>query len=142
MRPIRLLVAEDDQDILQLVAFRLEHEGYEVVRASNGDEVLRLAQSLEPDLVLLDVMMPGRDGYEVTRELRRRPATASIPVILLTARVQESDIARGVASGANDYVAKPFSPQELAERVRAMLDSTCGLAYGTWTDGKLGTAGA
>jgi DNA-binding response OmpR family regulator len=121
-RPL-VLVADDDKDILQLVALRLEREGYEVVQAVNGDEAVRLAKSLAPDIALLDVTMPGRDGYEVTRELRRLDATSGMPVILLTARVQDSDIALGIDSGADAYVAKPFSPQELAERVRLLLEA-------------------
>jgi DNA-binding response OmpR family regulator len=116
-----VLVADDDKDILALVAFRLERSGYEVVTAVDGEEALRLARERTPDLVVLDVMMPKLTGYDVTRELRADEATSRIPVILLTARVQEADVARGFEAGADDYVKKPFSPQELRARVQAIL---------------------
>jgi len=116
-----VLVADDDEDILGLVAFRLEQSGYEVAAAKDGEEALRLARELSPALVVLDVMMPRLDGYEVTRRLRDDEATRRIPVILLTARAQEADVARGFESGADDYLRKPFSPRELAARVQAVL---------------------
>ena len=116
-----VLVADDDEDILGLVSFRLERSGYEVAAAKDGEEALRLARELSPALVVLDVMMPRLDGYEVTRRLRDDEATRGIPVILLTARAQEADVARGFESGADDYLRKPFSPQELAARVQAVL---------------------
>lgn len=116
-----VLVADDDEDILGLVSFRLERSGYEVAAAKDGEEALRLARELSPALVVLDVMMPRLDGYEVTRRLRDDEATREIPVILLTARAQEADVARGFESGADDYLRKPFSPQELAARVQAVL---------------------
>lgn len=116
-----VLVADDDEDILGLVSFRLERSGYEVAAAKDGEEALRLARELSPALVVLDVMMPRLDGYEVTRRLREDEATRGIPVILLTALAQEADVARGFESGADDYLRKPFSPQELAARVQAVL---------------------
>jgi DNA-binding response OmpR family regulator len=116
-----VLVADDDEDILGLVSFRLERSGYEVAAAKDGEEALRLARKLSPALVVLDVMMPRLDGYEVTRRLREDEATRGIPVILLTALAQEADVARGFESGADDYLRKPFSPQELAARVQAVL---------------------
>jgi DNA-binding response OmpR family regulator len=116
-----VLVADDDDDILTLVTFRLERAGYEVVAARDGEEALRLAFEHAPDLAVLDVMMPKLDGYEVTTRLRQNQATRRMPVILLTARVQEADIARGFEAGADDYVKKPFSPQELGARVQAIL---------------------
>jgi DNA-binding response OmpR family regulator len=116
-----VLVADDDHDILTLVSFRLERAGYEVVGARDGEEALRLALERVPDLAVLDVMMPKLDGYEVTTRLRQNRATRRMPVILLTARVQEADIARGFEAGADDYVKKPFSPQELGARVQAIL---------------------
>ena len=119
-RPL-VLVADDDEDILQLLAFRLEHAGYEVVQAQNGKQALRLALELHPALAVLDVMMPGLDGYEVTRELRRHEITSAMPVILLTARAQESDVSRGIAAGADDYVKKPFDARVLKERVERLL---------------------
>jgi DNA-binding response OmpR family regulator len=116
-----VLVADDDEDILTLVAYRMEKAGYDVVRARDGEEALRLALEHAPDLAILDVMMPKADGYEVTRWLRADETTARIPVILLTARSQEQDVQRGFEAGADDYIRKPFSPQELRARVQAIL---------------------
>jgi DNA-binding response OmpR family regulator len=116
-----VLVADDDEDILELVQHRLVRAGYGVVTASDGQGALDRAREHVPSLAVLDVMMPRMDGYEVTRQMREDPATAAIPVILLTARVQEADIARGFDAGADDYVKKPFSPQELRVRVQAVL---------------------
>jgi DNA-binding response OmpR family regulator len=116
-----VLVADDDPDILSLVGFRLERAGYDVLPARDGEEALALALERHPDLAVLDVMMPKLDGYEVTRRLRDNAATSRMPVILLTARVQESDITRGFEAGADDYIKKPFSPQELRARVQAIL---------------------
>jgi DNA-binding response OmpR family regulator len=119
-RPL-ILVADDDEDILALLEVRLELAGYEVVTARNGAEALHKAQELSPDLAVLDVMMPGLNGYEVTRELRRLEATSNLPVILLTALAQESDVARGLAAGADDYVKKPFDARDLRTRVQRLL---------------------
>ena len=116
-----VLVADDDEDIQSLVAFRLERAGYRVVTASDGELALSLALEQSPDLAVLDVMMPRLDGYEVTRRLRQHEATKSMPVILLTARAQEADVERGFEAGADDYIRKPFSPQELRARVQAIL---------------------
>jgi DNA-binding response OmpR family regulator len=120
-RPL-VLVADDDEDILTLVAFRLERAGCEVITARSGDEALKLAIEQTPDLAVLDVMMPGLDGYGVTRELRRTDKTTEMPVILLTARTEDADVARGVAAGADDYVKKPFDAQDLRDRVRRLLE--------------------
>ena len=119
-RPL-VLVADDDPDILALVRFRLERDGYEVLSAPDGEAALDLALARTPDLALLDVMMPRLDGYEVTRRLRQHGPTTAIPIILLTARVQEPDVELGMQAGADDYVTKPFSPQALGERVQAAL---------------------
>jgi DNA-binding response OmpR family regulator len=119
-RPL-VLIADDDEDILQLLAFRLERAGYETVQAQNGNQALQLARDLQPALAVLDVMMPGLDGYDVTRELRRNEGTSTMPVILLTARAQSSDVARGVAAGADDYLKKPFDAQDLKDRVERLL---------------------
>ena len=116
-----VLVADDDPDILSLVAFRLERAGYDVVTAADGEEALRLALDRTPDLAVLDVMMPKMTGYDVTREIRQNDAVRQMPIILLTARVQEADVARGFDAGADDYIKKPFSPQELTARVQAIL---------------------
>lgn len=116
-----LLVADDDEDILALVQLRLARSGFEVVLARDGDEALRLAREKRPDLAVLDWMMPKATGVDVLRAIRAGADTAEIPVVLLTARASESDIAEGLAAGADDYIAKPFSPQELASRVQAIL---------------------
>ena len=119
-RPL-ILVADDDDDIRALVSFRLERAGYEVIEARDGEEALRVAHEQSPDLAVLDVMMPKLTGDEVTRRIRVDEAIRQMPVILLTARVQEDDVARGFEAGADDYIKKPFSPQELRARVQAVL---------------------
>ena len=116
-----VLAADDDEDILELVAFRLERSGYTVLRASDGEEALRVALEAKPDLAVLDVMMPKLDGYELTRRLRAEDATSRMPIILLTARSQDADVQAGFDAGADDYLRKPFSPQELRARVQAIL---------------------
>ena len=116
-----VLVADDEQDILDLVRFRLEHDGYRVLTASDGQMGLTLAQAERPDLCILDVMMPKLSGLEVLAQLRADPSTGDTRVILLTARGQDADVDRGFELGANDYVTKPFSPKELRRRVNAQL---------------------
>jgi DNA-binding response OmpR family regulator len=119
-RPL-VLVADDDDDIRALIVFRLERAGYEVLSAADGETALQLATEHRPDLAVLDVMMPKLDGYELTQRLRAQEETSRMPVILLTARAQEADVARGLEAGADDYIKKPFSPQELGARVQAIL---------------------
>jgi DNA-binding response OmpR family regulator len=116
-----ILAADDDEDILELVVFRLERSGYSVLQARDGAEALRLALENTPDLAVLDVMMPKMDGFEVTRRLRAEEATKRMPIIMLTARAQDADVEAGFDAGADDYLRKPFSPQELRARVQAML---------------------
>lgn len=116
-----VLAADDDEDILDLVAFRLERSGYAVIVARDGEEALELAAKELPDLAVLDVMMPKVDGFEVTRRLRAEEATSRIPIILLTARSQDADVQQGFEAGADDYLRKPFSPDELRARVQAIL---------------------
>jgi DNA-binding response OmpR family regulator len=116
-----ILVADDEEDLRELVAYRLTRSGYDVVAAEDGQEALQLARERRPDLMVLDVMMPRLDGYELTRRVRAEEALRSVPVILLTARSQESDVGRGFEVGADDYLKKPFSPDELVARVRAVL---------------------
>jgi DNA-binding response OmpR family regulator len=117
-----VLVADDEDDIRSLVSFRLKRAGYEVITAADGEEALLLATTRLPDLVVLDMMMPKATGLEVTRSMRAHEATKDIPVILLTARAQEGDVVRGFEAGADDYVKKPFSPQDLQARVQALLE--------------------
>jgi DNA-binding response OmpR family regulator len=116
-----ILVADDEEDLRELVTYRLTRSGYRVIGAGDGQEALELAAERAPDLMVLDVMMPKLDGYELTRRVRAEEALSSIPVILLTARSQESDIDRGFEVGADDYLKKPFNPDELVARVRAVL---------------------
>jgi DNA-binding response OmpR family regulator len=117
-----VLVADDEEDIRALVAFRLDRAGYDVITAADGEEALTLATTRLPDLVVLDMMMPKANGLEVTRSLRGLEATKHIPVILLTARAQEADVASGFEAGVDDYVKKPFSPKDLQLRVQALLE--------------------
>ena len=116
-----ILAADDDPDVRALVAFRLERSGYTVLQAADGEEALALALEHTPDLAVLDVMMPKMDGFEVVRRLRAEEATKRMPIIMLTARAQDSDVEEGFESGADDYLRKPFSPQELRARVQAIL---------------------
>jgi DNA-binding response OmpR family regulator len=116
-----VLIADDDADIRDLVGYRLERAGCDVIRAADGEEALRLARKHIPDVCVLDVMMPKRDGLGVTRELRGCVETERVPVVLLTARAADDDVNRGFEAGADDYLRKPFSPQELASRVQRVL---------------------
>jgi DNA-binding response OmpR family regulator len=116
-----VLAADDDEDILELVTFRLERSGYTVLQAHDGEEAWNLAQAQPPDLAVLDVMMPKLDGFELTRRLRAHEPTSRMPIILLTARAQDADVQQGFDAGADDYLRKPFSPQELRARVQAIL---------------------
>jgi DNA-binding response OmpR family regulator len=116
-----VLVVEDEPDIRDLLAFHLERGGYQVTRAATGPEALRQLRAAPPDLVILDLMLPEMDGLEVCRRLRAEPATAALPVIMLTAKGDEVDRVVGLELGADDYVVKPFSPKEVLARVRAVL---------------------
>ncbi len=117
----RILIVEDDLDIAELVEINLVRKGYEVVKAHDGVEGLDVALKTEPDLVILDVMMPKKDGFALYKDLRRDPRTASVPVLFLTARAQLDDKISGLELGADDYVTKPFSPKELVLRIQAIL---------------------
>jgi len=116
-----VLVVDDDPDVCDLVTYKLEQSGFDVRRASDGDAALREVAKKVPDLVLLDVMMPGVSGLEVLERWRSDEATAGMAVIMLTAKAQENDVERGFELGADDYVIKPFSPRELVRRVTAVL---------------------
>jgi len=116
----KILVIEDEEDILALVHYNLAREGYQVACATSGEEGLRLVEE-QPDLVLLDLMLPGIDGLEVCRRLRGSELTAGLPIIMMTAKGEESDVVAGLELGADDYVTKPFSPKILLARVRAVL---------------------
>lgn len=116
-----VLVVDDEPDITALVAYHLAKAGYQVTTATSGSEALRVAEEHAPDLVVLDLMLPGLSGYEVLEAMRRRPQTQDVGVILLTARREEADRIRGLSLGADDYLVKPFAPQELVLRVGAVL---------------------
>ncbi|HTL05074.1 MAG TPA: response regulator [Gemmatimonadales bacterium] len=117
----RILVVDDEPDITALVAYHLARAGYRVSTANSGQDALKAAREERPDVVVLDLMLPGVSGYEVLRELRKREDTAEVGVILLTARREEADRIKGLSLGADDYLTKPFSPQELTLRVAAVL---------------------
>ena len=117
----RILVVDDERDITALLAYHLAKSGYRVTTAASGPEALRAAQAEPPDLVVLDLMLPGRSGYEVLEELRAGEQTRQAGVILLTARREEPDRIKGLSAGADDYLTKPFSPEELVLRVGAVL---------------------
>src|SRR3546814_481254 len=117
----RILLVEDDPNLAELVRYNLEREDFEVETTPDGEEALLLARETPPDLVVLDWMIESLSGIEVCRRLRRLPETANVPIIMLTARVEEEDRIRGLETGADDYITKPFSPRELAARVSAVL---------------------
>ena len=117
----QVLVVEDERDIAALVAYHLTKEGYRVRTVSTGAEALDAVRSERPDLVVLDLMLPGLSGFEILEEMRRQPSVEDVPVVVLTARREESDRIRGLELGADDYLTKPFSPQELVLRIGAVL---------------------
>lgn len=123
----RIVVVEDEPDILEILRYNLEREGFAVECFSRGDVVLDEVRKNPPDLLLLDLMLPGMDGLEITRHLKRTPETASVPLIMLTAKDQEVDRIVGLELGADDYLAKPFSPREVVLRVKAVLRRSNGL---------------
>ena len=117
----KILLIEDDADISELLQYNFEREGYKVFIAGDGELGLRQAAQLVPDLIVLDLMLPGLDGLSVCRKLRAHPQTQEIPIVILTAKGEESDVVIGLEMGADDYVTKPFSPKELLARIRAVL---------------------
>ena len=116
-----IVVVEDEQAIQDVIAYNLRREGYEVLLAGHGNEGLALIQSKRPALVILDLMLPGIDGLSICQQLRADPKTRSIPLMILSAKEEESDIVIGLSLGADDYLAKPFSPREMLARVKALL---------------------
>ncbi len=119
--PYKILVADDEPTIVRLMEFILARQGHEMIVAVNGEEALQKIRTEQPDLVLLDIMMPRIDGYEVAQQLRADPATAALPIIMLSAKAQEEDIRRGVEVGVDEYVTKPFSPEHLVHVVSEYL---------------------
>src|SRR5471032_1146301 len=116
-----VLVVEDEAAIATMLRYNLEKQGYRVAEAADGQEALTRIQEQQPDIVLLDWMLPLMSGIEVCRQIRRKPATRDLPVIMVTARTEDQDAVRGLNAGADDYVSKPFSPTELVARIRAVL---------------------
>jgi DNA-binding response OmpR family regulator len=116
-----IVIADDDADIRELVVFKLRHAGHQVVPVGDGAGAIAACAERRPDLVILDVMMPGMSGLEATRAIRDTDGLAGLPIIMLTARAQDSDIEQGLDAGADDYIVKPFSPRDLAARVDAAL---------------------
>ncbi len=121
MSKARILVIEDEEDILALIQYNLIKAGYRVECVTSGEEGVAKATALHPDLVILDLMLPGINGFEVCRRLRAEPGTADLPVIMLTAKGEDADIVSGLEIGADDYLTKPFSPQVLKARIQAVL---------------------
>ena len=117
----KILVIEDEEDILALIHFNLVKEGFRVACATTGEDGFKKARDMRPDLILLDLMLPGLDGLDVCRQLRQAPDTADCPIIMLTAKGEEHDIVKGLELGADDYIPKPFSSQVLLARIRAVL---------------------
>ena len=117
----RILVVEDEEDILELVRYNLSREGYQVICVTSGEEALKKAGSEALDLIVLDLMLPGMDGFEVTKILKNDSKTQDIPIVMLTAKGDEADIVTGLELGADDYITKPFSPRILIARIRAIL---------------------
>jgi two-component system alkaline phosphatase synthesis response regulator PhoP len=116
-----IMVVEDEEDILELLTYNLAREGYRVSGLTSGEECLQLARSTVPDLILLDLMLPGIDGLEVCRQLKQSVMTRQVPIIMVTAKGEEADVVTGLELGADDYVTKPFSPRVLLARLRAVL---------------------
>jgi two-component system, OmpR family, phosphate regulon response regulator PhoB len=120
MKP-KILLVEDDANLVELVRYNLEKDGFDVVQTDDGEEAMVLAEEEKPDLVVLDWMIANLSGIEVCRRLRRQASTANLPILMLTARAEEADRIRGLETGADDYITKPFSPRELVARIRAVL---------------------
>lgn len=116
-----ILVVDDEEDILELVSYNLMREGYRVSCVETGEKAIKAAQTQQPDLIVLDLMLPGLSGLDVTRTLKRDPKSAHIPIIMLTAKGEEADVVAGLNMGADDYVTKPFSPKILNARIRAVV---------------------
>ncbi len=124
MGKLTVLVIDDDPVILELLRVNFEIEGFDVLTAHDGDEGLELAQSSHPDVVISDIMMPRRDGLQLLTDLKGDPRTEGLPVILLSAKAQKSEVQHGLDLGADDYITKPFDPIKLIERLNAVVDKT------------------
>lgn len=120
----KILIVDDEEHILELIKFNLESKGYKVITAANGIDALKIAKSEQPNLILLDLMIPGIDGYDVCKEVRRENSISDTPIIMITAKSEELDKILGLELGADDYITKPFSIRELLARVKAVLRRT------------------
>ncbi len=116
-----ILIVDDEEDIIELIKYNLKNEGYSILTALSGEQAMKMAKQFSPDLIVLDLMLPGIDGLEVTKYLRNDEQTQDIPIVMLTAKGEETDIVTGLELGANDYISKPFSPKVLVARIRAIL---------------------
>lgn len=117
----KILIAEDERDIRELITFTLKFAGHEVIATTNGEEAYQMAQQTLPDLIVLDVRMPRMTGYEACEQIKANPDTKAIPVVFLSAKGQESEVKAGLECGADEYILKPFSPDQLIENIRAIL---------------------
>jgi two-component system alkaline phosphatase synthesis response regulator PhoP len=117
----KILIAEDERDIRDLIAFTLRFAGYEVFAATNGEEAVQMAPKVNPDLILMDVRMPRMTGYEACRAIKQTPSLKDIPVVFLSAKGQESEIKQGLDAGAEEYLLKPFAPDQLTARIKTIL---------------------
>ena len=127
MKKETILVVDDEEDILELVRYNLDREGYAVACATTGEKALKMAASEKVDLIILDLMLPGIDGLEVARRLKRNDATKELPIVMLTAKGEEADVVTGLELGADDYVTKPFSPRILMARMKAVIRRRSGI---------------
>ena len=122
MSPSRILVADDDNTIRRFIVTLLSDRGYEILEAADGEQAYKVAEHAKPDLMLLDLIMPFRDGFDVLQDLKRGPETSAIPVIIMSVKDREEEIVKGLGMGADDYVVKPFNSLELVARVRKVLE--------------------
>ena len=121
MAKAKILIVEDEKDIVEMIEYNLKKEGYITASVYNGEDAVSLAKSERPDLIILDLMLPGIDGFETCKQLKKNEITGRIPIIMLTAKSQEADKVTGLELGADDYMTKPFSPRELIARIKAVL---------------------
>lgn len=123
----KILVIEDDPDALRLIEYALEQEGYETVAAKDGLEGIRKAQDESPDLIILDIMLPGLDGYDVCHELRQKPETSIVPILMTSAKARQEDKNIGLRLGADDYLTKPVDPEVVIDKVKGLLSNSNGI---------------
>lgn len=116
-----ILIVDDEEDIIEMIKYNLINEGYPILTAGTGEQAIKISKQNQPDLLVLDLMLPGINGLEVTKYLRNYESTKKIPIVMLTAKCDEADIVSGLESGVNDYISKPFSPKELLARIKAIL---------------------